>query len=126
MRDLLENILWSQLKCAWHQTCPDTGHFVLLGYDDLSCWCYGASDGCPGGCDNYVDPFAIEKLRPVFNSLHRAKFGVNASFPSTSTYGKSNGQAGDEAIDDITHEFSLRLEIANDDQTTDGVIESKK
>jgi histone deacetylase 6 len=103
----------------------DTGHFVLLGYDDLSCWCYGASDGCPGGCDNYVDPFAIEKLRPVFNSLHHAKFGVNASFPK-STRCKSNGQAGDETIDNMALEFSLTLEIVNDDQTTDGVIESKK
>ena len=103
----------------------DTKHFVLLGYDDLSCWCYGASDGCLGGCDNYVDPLAIEKLRPVFNWLHRKKFGVNASFPK-SLCGRSNEEIGDEAIDSMAQEFCLTLEIASDDQTPDGVVESKK
>ena len=63
----------------------ETGNCVLIGYDDLSLWCYGESDGCKG-CDNYVDPFAIEKIRPVFACVHKLKFGSEPNFPTiTST-----------------------------------------
>eukprot|EP00943_MAST-04B_sp_MAST-4B-sp1_P007678 g7678.t1 len=109
-----------------------TNHTVLIGFDDLSCWCYGESDNCPGGCDSYVDPFAIEKLRPVFSWLHHLKFGSDPTFPSiNSTTSNSN-----DIDDEISQAFSLTLEILGDDDSTlenntgndieVGVIESKK
>lgn len=31
-----------------------TKHFLVLGYTDLSVWCYGKEDGCDG-CDYYIN-----------------------------------------------------------------------
>ena len=108
----------------------ETGNCVLIGYDDLSLWCYGESDGCKG-CDNYVDPFAIEKIRPVFACVHKLKFGSEPNFPTITSTNRDDDD-DNNMVDDLSQGFSLTLEIigGGDDNVNnnenDGVVESKK
>lgn len=36
----------------------EANHFIVLGFEDLSVWCYGISDNC-NGCDYYINEVFI-------------------------------------------------------------------
>ena len=71
----------------------NTGHTIALGFDDLSFWCYGESDGC-SGCDFYVDNYSLEDLHPSYSWAHKLKFGSVPETPNFAANARASSDSG--------------------------------
>ena len=52
----------------------DTAHYVALGVNDMSVWCFV--------CDAYLDVFLLPDLHPFFTAAYMARFGEAPVLPT--------------------------------------------